>query len=83
MKRILAILTFGVMAAVGQEPATASQVPPPAGADRPVMRTAPDPATPARVGISLTQRKLTVQEAIEMALENNLEIEIEGFALTW
>lgn len=37
----------------------------------------PDPAAPARVGVSLTQRQLSLDEAIRMALENNLEIDIE------
>ncbi len=32
---------------------------------------------PARVGVSITRRPLTLQEAVEMALRNNLEIEIE------
>jgi HAE1 family hydrophobic/amphiphilic exporter-1 len=32
---------------------------------------------PRRVGVGLTQRKLTLREAIELALKNNLEIEIE------
>ena len=41
------------------------------------MRTAPDPAAPARVGVGITQRNITLQQAIEMALENNLSIEIE------
>ncbi len=33
--------------------------------------------SPARVGISLMQRKLSLRESIEMALRNNLDIEIE------
>jgi len=33
--------------------------------------------TPSRVGVSATQRKLTLKESIEIALRNNLEIEIE------
>jgi HAE1 family hydrophobic/amphiphilic exporter-1 len=36
-----------------------------------------DPAAPARVGVSITQRNLTLSEAVEMALANNLDIEIE------
>jgi len=32
---------------------------------------------PARVGVTVTERKLTLNESIEMALKNNLEIEIE------
>jgi hydrophobic/amphiphilic exporter-1 (mainly G- bacteria), HAE1 family len=32
---------------------------------------------PARVGVSITEHRLTLREAIEMALRNNLDIEIE------
>src|SRR4051794_33893394 len=32
---------------------------------------------PARVGVGPVQRRLTVAEALELALKNNLEIEIE------
>ncbi len=39
-----------------------------------------DPAAPARVGVSITERKLTLEDAIKMALENNLDIEIERTA---
>ena len=78
MNRIFGILAFGAMAAVAQDAAAPPpQSPTPAGADRPVMRTAPDPAAPARVGVSITQRGLTLQEALEMALRDNLDIEIE------
>lgn len=34
-------------------------------------------ATPGRVGVGITQRKLTLSDAIAMALENNIDIEIE------
>ena len=78
MKRILGILAFGALAVAAQDAVLpAPQSPALAGADRPVMRTVPDPAAPARVGVGITQRKLTVEEALEMALENNLDIEIE------
>jgi hydrophobic/amphiphilic exporter-1 (mainly G- bacteria), HAE1 family len=40
-------------------------------------RAIPDPAAPARVGVGITQRQLSLRDAIEMALENNLEIEIQ------
>lgn len=33
--------------------------------------------TPARVGVGITQRNLTLSDAIAMALENNIDIEIE------
>src|SRR5690606_26987751 len=36
-----------------------------------------DSAAPARVGVSITERQITLQDAIALALENNLEIEIE------
>ncbi len=36
-----------------------------------------DDLTAERVGVSATQTKLTLAEAVEMALKNNLEIEIE------
>jgi HAE1 family hydrophobic/amphiphilic exporter-1 len=32
---------------------------------------------PARVGVSITQTRLTLQQAVDLALKNNLEIEIE------
>jgi len=34
-------------------------------------------ATPPRVGVGLIQQKLSLQQAIELALRNNLEIEVE------
>jgi outer membrane protein TolC len=39
--------------------------------------SAADLPTIARVGVSVTEKKLTLAEAIEMALANNLDIEIE------
>src|SRR5687768_12340078 len=50
------------------------------GQEQPPVRTNPDPAAPARVGVGITQRQLSLQQAIEMALENNLDIEIEKTA---
>ena len=35
------------------------------------------PVAPSRVGVSIVERKLTLHEAVEMALKNNLDIEIE------
>ena len=43
----------------------------------PTMRTLPDASTPARVGVGITQRNLSLREAVALALENNLDIEIE------
>jgi outer membrane protein TolC len=34
-------------------------------------------AEPPRIGVGLAQRRLTLREAVEMALQNNLDIEIE------
>jgi HAE1 family hydrophobic/amphiphilic exporter-1 len=49
--------------------------------DRPaapaVQRTNTEPMTPPRVGVGMTQRKLSLEDAIAMALENNLDVEIE------
>jgi hydrophobic/amphiphilic exporter-1 (mainly G- bacteria), HAE1 family len=45
-----------------------------------VPRSFPDPAVPARVGVGITQRQLSLRDAIEMALANNLEIEIQKTA---
>lgn len=42
-----------------------------------VLNAQTDPAAPMRVGVGITQRNLTLNESIEMALSNNLEIDIE------
>jgi HAE1 family hydrophobic/amphiphilic exporter-1 len=63
MKRILILVTTGVLTLSSQQP----QAP----------RSMPDPATPARVGVGVTERKLSLGQAVEMALANNLDIEIE------
>ena len=47
---------------------------------QPVPRSIPDPGAPARVGVGITQRQLSLRDAIEMALANNLEIEIQKTA---
>jgi HAE1 family hydrophobic/amphiphilic exporter-1 len=57
------LLATGVLAAQEQAP--------------PAPRSIPDPGAPARVGIGITQRQLSLSDAIEMALANNLEIEIQ------
>ena len=44
---------------------------------QPEMRSFPDPAAPARVGVGVTQRQLSLEEAIQMGLANNLDIDIE------
>jgi HAE1 family hydrophobic/amphiphilic exporter-1 len=43
----------------------------------PAVRTYPDVVVPPRVGISITQHKLTLDDAVQMALKNNLDIQIE------
>ncbi len=40
-------------------------------------RSFPDPATPARVGVGITQRNLSLEDAVQMALSNNIDIDIE------
>jgi outer membrane protein TolC len=77
MKRTAIILIFGALLAAAQDataPAPQGNAP---GTESPTMRSAPDPAAPSRVGVSITQRKLTLEDALSMALENNLEVEIE------
>jgi outer membrane protein TolC len=76
MPLILIVLLAGTVLIHGQEQAPAPKQPPPQQPSE-TMRSFPDPATPARVGVGITQRKLSLRDAIQMALENNLEIEIE------
>ncbi|MDZ4801769.1 MAG: TolC family protein [Bryobacteraceae bacterium] len=38
---------------------------------------AADPAAPTRVGVSIAERRIALDETIKMALENNLDIEVE------
>src|SRR5688572_11085126 len=61
-RRLLVLFAIGVSAVFGQQPE---------------MRTFPDPAAPARVGVGITQRQLSLDEAIQMGLSNNLDIDIE------
>ena len=63
MKRIFLVATLGVFGLAAQQ----AQTP----------RSIPDPATPPRVGVGVTERKLSLAQAVEMALANNLDIEIE------
>src|SRR5688572_18755364 len=65
MSLLASFLATGVLAAQQQPPAP---------------RSIPDPAAPARVGVGITQRQLSLSGAIEMALANNLEIEIQKSA---
>ena len=61
-RRLSPLLVLGVSVIMAQQPET---------------RASLDPARPARVGVGITQRNLTLEEAVQMALENNLEIDIE------
>jgi HAE1 family hydrophobic/amphiphilic exporter-1 len=63
LRKVSVALAFGVSVLLAQE--------------APQMPTAPDPAAPARVGVGITQRQLGLEEAIQLALENNLDIDIE------
>lgn len=62
MKRLLITLALSVFALAAGAPAPVPQL---------------DPAAPTRVGVSITERKLTLEDVIKMALENNLDIDIE------
>ncbi|MBC8166172.1 MAG: TolC family protein [Bryobacteraceae bacterium] len=77
MNRILTIAALSAFTLGAQTTPPTAVAPLSDAQDRPVMRTIPDPSAPPRVGVSLTQRSLSVQEAIELALANNLDIEIE------
>jgi outer membrane protein TolC len=74
-RRFAVLITIGVSVLTAQE---RNNVEPQTNKPEALgMRSAPDPAAPARVGVGITQRQLSLEEAIEMALVNNLEIEIE------
>ncbi len=64
MTSVLLLFLFAAQQSQGQ----AKPEPAPATASQPL---------PSRVGIDVLQRRLTLAEAIEMALKNNLDIEIE------
>ena len=65
MNRRLALFALSVSALLGQE-------------QKPLEpRSFPDPATPARVGVGITQRNLSLEDAVQMALSNNIDIDIE------
>ncbi|MEP7363866.1 MAG: efflux RND transporter permease subunit [Acidobacteriota bacterium] len=73
---LLLAVTLAVTAVSAQTPQTSS-----APQATPVPQATPDArdpfTTPARVGVGITERKLALREALEMALQNNLELEIE------
>ncbi|MBC7925061.1 MAG: TolC family protein [Bryobacteraceae bacterium] len=70
MKRTL--ITLALFATIV---AAQSQSPPSGG-----MRPVTDPGAPARVGVGITERSLALEEAIQLALANNLDIDIERTA---
>ncbi|HYO81112.1 MAG TPA: TolC family protein [Bryobacteraceae bacterium] len=74
MNRLTLLTLVPLAFALAQDPAKSP-------APLPTMRSVPDPATPARVGVGITQRQLSLQEAIGMALANNLDLEIERTAV--
>ncbi|HYP15133.1 MAG TPA: TolC family protein, partial [Bryobacteraceae bacterium] len=77
MRSLSISFLFLSAAAFAQQPGPANAAPGKPEQQPPVMRSIPDPATPQRVGVGITQRKLSLKEALELALENNLDIEIE------
>jgi HAE1 family hydrophobic/amphiphilic exporter-1 len=62
MVRTVALAALGVFALSGQAPEPSPAL---------------DAAAPARVGVSITQRNLSLSDAIELALSNNLDLDIE------
>lgn len=77
MRLFLVLSTLAAFVAVAQEPAA-----PPRQADtRAILTQATSPLpSPTRVGVGITRRELRLAEAVEMALSNNLDIEIERTA---
>ena len=66
MSLLLAVVLFA--------PGLQAQAPPTA----PLPQAPADPfATPGRVGVGVTERKLSLRNALELALQNNLDLEIE------
>lgn len=73
MPLLIVLITLAAFVAAAQEPAATP------AADRRSTLTRPLPSmpTPPRVGVGVTQREMRLAEAVEMALSNNLDIEIE------
>ncbi len=65
MRTYIFLLSFLPLAAVAQSVPTGAQ-----SSAAPLFQ-------PGRVGVGITQEKLTLRQAVELALKNNLEIEIE------
>ncbi len=75
MHRFVAVLLAIGVSGLGQEPAPVPAGPPqPGQLDR---SSYPEVVAPPRVGVTLTQTKLSLAEAIQMALANSLDIEID------
>ncbi|HET8547228.1 MAG TPA: efflux RND transporter permease subunit, partial [Bryobacteraceae bacterium] len=68
LMRIIPLLVAAAVVSYAQEPAAAAPR---------AERTYPQVVAPPRVGVTITERRLTLQDAIGMALKNNLDIEIE------
>ncbi|HZO53487.1 MAG TPA: efflux RND transporter permease subunit [Bryobacteraceae bacterium] len=75
MSSLFVIALIAPMAAIAQTPQAQQPAPIPRF-EHPTPSTDPF-ATPARVGVGVTERKLALREALEMALRNNLDLEIE------
>jgi len=75
MHRFVAVLLAIGVSGLGQEPQTPADRPQPgrlAG-----ERSYPEIVAPPRVGVSISQTKLSLADAIQMALANNLDVEID------
>src|SRR5690242_18005753 len=71
MRPLLSIfLSFSILSAAEVPP----QAPVPGGT---TARDYPPLQAPPRTGVGIVQRKLSLDDAIQLALKNNLEIEIE------
>jgi outer membrane protein TolC len=69
MHRMVAVLLAISVSGFGQPPVQPGQTA--------AERSYPEVVAPPRVGISLTQTKLSLAEAIQMALANNLDVQID------
>ncbi len=76
MQRFLAVLLAIGVSGLGQEPEKVPAGPPQPG-QLAAERSYPEIVAPPRVGVSITQTKLSLADAIQMALANNLDIEID------
>ena len=75
LSSLFVVALIAPMAAAAQTP-QAQQPAPIARFEHPTPSTDPF-AAPARVGVGVTERRLALRDALEMALRNNLDLEIE------